>query len=152
MTTRKAIAAALLAQLTNGQSYANTGRRDRAPEQAASPGAPGLILVKPDENYKYDSGYGVPPVRDLHFFAVIYTDVGNVQNAVPADVIDDLMDAVDAALAPTILDQMNNNGRQSLGGLVDDCRVDGKVEFAPGDVQGKGTTIVPITVVLKSYP
>jgi len=154
VTARKAIAAALLAQLTSAGQFANGGRRDRKPEQAAAPGKPALYLLKPREEYKYDGDdRGAPPVRDLFFVAVIYTDVGTDAKQVPADVIDDLVDAIDTALASGINDQLTNGGRQTLGGLVYDCRVEGELDFAPGDlVQGKGETSVPIHVVLKSYP
>lgn len=153
--TRKAIAAALLAQLTAGGQFTGaTGRRDNDPEQAASPGKPGLTLVKPREKYSYENEEkrGVPPVRDLYFLAVVYTDVSGDSAAVPADDIDDLLDALDAALAPSVVDQLQNGGRQTLGGLVNDCRIEGDVDLAPGDKQGKGETTVPIHVVLKSYP
>ena len=154
MTSRKSIAAALLAQLTQGSQFAKSGRRDRAPEQAAAPTAPGLYLLKPRETYRYSdgAGRGVPPVRELYFLAVIYTDVGANASAVPADVIDDLLDAMDQALAPSPADQLANGARQTLGGLVYDCRIDGEVECAPGDLQGKGQTVVPIKVVLNQYP
>lgn len=150
MASRKAIAAALLAQLNSGNVFTTAGRRLRAPEQAASPGNPGLFLIKPKETYKYDSDdeQGVPPHRELEFLAVIYTDVGAVENAVPADVIDDIMDAIDAALAPGVVDQLSNGGRQTLGGLVYSARIIGDPMFAPGDIQGKGSTTVPIRVVL----
>jgi hypothetical protein len=152
MTARKAIAAALLKQLTAGGQFTKTGRRDRAPEQAATPGKPGLFLVKPRENNTYNDTRGLPPIREMHFLAVIYTDVSNDATAVPADDIDDLLDAIDAALAPAVLDQLNNSGRQTLGGLVYDCRVEGESDLAPGDVQGKGQTVVPIRVIINGYP
>ena len=154
-TPRKAIAAALLTQLTAGNQFTNIGRRDRAPEQAAEPSQPGLYLLKAREHYKYDAGdkeRGIPPIRELSFLAVIYTDVGANEQAVPADVIDDLLDVIDQALAPGPMDQVTNGARQTLGGLVYDCRVEGQIELAPGDAQGKGTTIVPITVIINGYP
>jgi hypothetical protein len=153
VTSRKSIAAALLAQLAQGGQFTKSGRRDRAPEQAAAPKAPGLYLVKPREAYLYsDDARGVPPTRELYFLAVIYTDVGKEADAVPADIIDDLLDAVDQALAPSQVDQVTNGARQTLGGLVYDCRVEGEIECAPGDNQGKGQTAVPIKVTLKQYP
>jgi hypothetical protein len=151
--SRKSVAAALLKQLTAGGQFTKTGRRDRAPEQAASPGKPGLFLVKPRENYSYEGdNRGVPPVRDMRFLAVVYTDFSGDENAIPADVIDDLLDAVDAALAPSPTDQVINGGRQTLGGLVYDCRIEGESDLAPGDVQGKGQTVVPIRVTINGYP
>jgi len=154
MTARKTIAAALLTKLTAGGAFTASGRRDSKPEQAASIGAPGLFLLKPREVYTYESGAnGVPPVRDLHFLALIYTDVGTTDpTQVPADVIDDLLDAIDTALAPSPSDQVMNGARQTLGGIVYDCRIEGDVDIAPGDVQGKGMVLVPIRVVLNQYP
>lgn len=150
MATRKAIAAALLAQLVSGGQFTSYSRRLRAPEQAASPGKPGLYLIKPKEAYRYDNEdeQGLPPRRAMDFLAVVYTDVGTSENAVPADVIDDLLDAIDAALAPGVTDVLNNGGRQTLGGLVYSARIIGELELAPGDIQGKGSTIMPIHVVL----
>ena len=154
MASRKAIAAALLTQLTSGGQFTTYGRRNAAPEQAASPGKPGLFLIKPRESYKYanEEQHGVPPVRDMEFLAAMYTDVGADATAVPADVIDDLLDAIDTALAPPVLDQLQNGGRQTLGGLVYDCRIEGDVELAPGDEQGKGQVAIPIRVILGQYP
>jgi hypothetical protein len=154
MPSRKAIAAALLARLTSGGQFTLSGRRNAAPEQAASPDKPGLFLIKPRESYKYDNEqqHGVPPVRDMEFLAAVYTDVGANPSAVPADIIDDLLDAIDTALAPNFADQVNNGARQTLGGLVYDCRIEGEVELAPGDSQGKGQVAIPIRVVLNQYP
>lgn len=145
--TRKQVAAALLKQMTDGGPFFKYGRRLVAPEAAASPGKPALFLIKPNEHYEHD-GAGTPPTRTLKFFAVIYTDVGDEVNAVPADVIDDLVDWIDGALAPSVVDQLSGGGRQTLGGLVHNCRVTGEPDFAPGDVPGKGTTVVPIDVIL----
>jgi hypothetical protein len=116
-------------------------------EGAAAPGQPALFLIKPNENYVRDER-GTPAARTIDFFAVIYTDVGIDPNAVPADVIDDLLDVIDVQLAPSALDQLQNGGRQTLGGLVYDCRISGQPDIAPGDAQGKGETVIPIQVTL----
>jgi hypothetical protein len=122
------------------------------PEGAAQPGKPALFLIKPDEKYEDSNEGTTPPVRVLNFYAVIYTSVGNDETAVPADVIDDLLDAVDNALKPPYVDQLKNGGRQTLGDLVYNAYVDGEPDIAPGDEQGIGTTVIPIKVVLKDYP
>lgn len=152
MTTRKAVAAALLKQLTSGGQFNQYGRRLTNPEGAASPGKPALFLIKPNENYTTENEGTTPPVRTLDFYAVIYTDVGNDETAVPADVIDDLLDAVDTQMAPGAVDQLRNGGRQTLGDLVYNAYVSGEPDIGPGDEQGKGSTVVPIKVVLKDYP
>jgi hypothetical protein len=150
MASRKAVAAALLALLTASGAFPNSGRRLRKPEQAASPGRPGLYLIKPRETYRYDSAdqQGVPTVRLMEFLAVLYTDVGADETAVPADLIDDLLEVIDAALKPGTFDMLQNGGRLTLGGLAYSVRISGDPEFAPGDTQGKGMTVIPIQVVL----
>lgn len=141
--TRKAIAAALLTQLTPpGNPFAQSGRRLRDPEGSAAAGKPAIYVIKAHE--KFDrSKQLLPPKRDLHFLAVIYTDVGEDETAIPADVIDDLVDYVEGQLAPDTV-----TGRQTLGGLVQSVLIDGDINFAPGDSTGKGETVIPIRVTI----
>ena len=56
--------------------------------------------------------------------------------------INSVLDAIDAALAPS------GEARQTLGGLVSHCRVDGTVMRDPGDLDGDGMVIVPISITL----
>jgi hypothetical protein len=143
--TRKQIAAALLAQIapTGSPFYAgNVGRRLRNPEGDAAPGQPGLFLIKPHEKFDHSKSM-LPAKRDLHFLAVIYTDVGGDQTAVPADIIDDLVDYVEGQLQPDTA-----TGRQTLGGLVQSVLIDGDLNFTPGDKDGKGETLIPIRVTI----
>jgi hypothetical protein len=142
--TRKAVAAALLAQLAPPGSpfTGSVGRRLRDPEGSAQPGQPGLFLIKPHERFDRSKSM-LPPKRDLHFLAVIYTDVSNDQTLIPADIIDDLIDYVEGQLAPDTA-----TGRQTLAGLVQSVMIDGDINFAPGDDIGKGETVIPIRVTL----
>jgi hypothetical protein len=159
-TSRKAIANALLAKLApTGGPFPVSGRRIVDPENVAQPGAPALFLIKPNEKIAAP-GEGQPPERGLRFAAVIYTNVGTSTDggdaAVPADVIDDLVDYVTNALATDAAGNplFASNGRQPLGGSlgVYDCVIDGDVMFFPGDQTGKGQTVVPIKVTLGQYP
>lgn len=143
--TRKAVAAALLTLLTPAGSpffAGNTGRRLRNPENSAQPGQPGVYVIKPHEKFDRSKSL-LPAKRDMNFLAVIYTDVGADENAIPADVIDDLVDYVEAQLAPDTI-----TGRQTLGGLVQSVVIDGDANFSPGDETGKGETVIPIRVTL----
>jgi hypothetical protein len=163
MVARKDIAWAIINQL-NGQgpqtsplpvptdpTFPTVGRRLPDPETLSGGTFPALYLIKPSETYTYDGeGDAVPPTRVLDFLAVIYTDFNAQPNVVIADVIDDLMDGIDAAIAPSGSDYLTS--RQTLGGLVYNCVVYGEPKFAPGDEQGKGETLVPIRVTLNQYP
>jgi hypothetical protein len=148
--TRKQIAAALLALLA--PTVQTTGRRLVDPEQIGGGNFPALFLIKGTEKYHYDGeGETLPPTRVLDFEAYILTDYTATPAAVPADAIDDLLDAIDTALAPPIVDQLNNGNRQTLGGLVYNCVISGDIKIAPGDSIGKGEVLIPIQVTLGRY-
>lgn len=144
MASRKQIMAALLAKIAPlGGAFPVSGRRLQNVESVAKVGAPALFLIKPSERYDRKSAT-LPPVRMMETFAIIYINVGSDQNAIPADVIDDLLDVVDASLAA----QLGGDGRQTLGNLVYNCQIGDEIDIVPGDDQGKGTVVIPIHVTL----
>lgn len=145
-TTRKAVIAALLAQLNVNNTFATIGHRLTDPTTIGDGNYPALFLIKPNERTERASG-SMPAKRIMECYACIYTNVGDDPNAIPADAIDDLLDAIDIALAPGPADQ-GRGGRQTLGGLVENCIVDGNIDIGPNDVLAKGQAIVPITVTL----
>ena len=60
--------------------------------------------------------------------------------------INSVMDALDAAFALSGSDALS--GRNTLGGTVYNCRIDGKSLKDPGDLDGDALLIVPIKLVL----
>jgi hypothetical protein len=62
-------------------------------------------------------------------------------NTVPSIILNTILDALDASIAPGPGEQ-----RQTLGGLVSHCRVDGPVLKDPGDIDGDGLLIYPIKI------
>lgn len=146
--TRKSVAQALLDQLAPpGSPFAPefTGRRLRNPENSAAPGKPGLFVIKPSEKFNPSQQIELAN-RNFNFFAVIYTDVGADETAVPADIIDDLVDYVQAQLTPAGRDALLQS--VTLGGLVQSVVIDGEAIFRPGDTTGKGETVIPIRVTV----
>lgn len=142
--TRKAIAAALLAQAAQqlGTPFVKTGRRINNPEGAASPNNPGFFLVKPHE--KFDpSKQQIPNKREFFFIGAIYLDVGEDETAIPADVADDLVDYVEAQLMPAL-----GSPRQTLGGLVQAVLIEEDLTYHIDDKTGKGEVLVPIRVIV----
>src|SRR5579872_7396026 len=67
------------------------GLRLAAPEQAASPGQPGIYVIKPAEKITA-MGEGMPPDRIFYLRALIYNDCSNDTKAIPANQINDLLD------------------------------------------------------------
>lgn len=63
-----------------------------------------------------------------------------------AALLNDVMDALDAALAPRGADAAI--GRNTLGGAVHHCRIDGKTLKDPGDLDGDALLIAPVRLIL----
>ncbi|WP_395664566.1 hypothetical protein [Methylocella sp.] len=66
--------------------------------------------------------------------------------AVGAALLNEAMDALEAALKPRGADLAL--GRNTLGGLVHSCRIDGKTLKDPGDLDGDALLIAPVSVIL----
>lgn len=140
--TRETIIAALLAKLTAAATWGEVGRRNRDPNNIATPGAPALLLLKHHEHYDAPS-LNIPAKRTMNMLAVIYIDVGVDENGIPDAILNPLQDAIDAALAAD-----TPQGFCTLGGLVASCRISGEVTNAPGDITGKGLAILPIDILI----
>lgn len=67
----------------------------------------------------------------------------NNDDDVPAIAVNDLLDALEAAITPAGLLQ-----QQTLGGLVHHAYIDGTVMKVPGDDDGQGMIVVPITILV----
>jgi hypothetical protein len=65
---------------------------------------------------------------------------------VGAALLNNVMDAFDAAFALSGSDLLV--GRNTLGGMVYNCRIDGKALKDPGDIDGDALLIVPIKLIL----
>jgi hypothetical protein len=72
----------------------------------------------------------------------VYIKTGDA-SSVPAIDLNNVLDGIDAALAPNVL-----TGRQTLGGFVSHCRRDGQVMLDPGDLDGQGLAIIPIKILV----
>lgn len=138
-STRKAIMDALQARLATAAAFALVGRRGRDPENMPSPS---LIILKRGEHYSGGST-NIRKQLALMIDAIVYVDVGTDETAVPGDVIDVILDGIDAALRP----DSPAEGKCTLGGRVEAAQIDGEVEIASGDVTGKALAIVPIRIL-----
>lgn len=85
------------------------------------------------------------PRRTISVQIFVYLDAGD-ESVCGASQINDVMDALDAALAPSGMDAAL--GRQTLGGLVHSCRIDGAPFKDPGDLDGDALLVAPVKLVL----
>jgi hypothetical protein len=141
MTIREHAVAALFALLTSVASFKTASRRARAPESIPFEDTPALTLLQHAQAYKSPS-FSQPAIRSLKFFAMIYADTGDDENAIPSAITNPICDAIDAVLNNRTL------GAQTLGGLVTAAFIDGDVVESPGDFTGKNLVLIPITILL----
>jgi hypothetical protein len=143
MATREQILNALLAVLTTTGSFALVSRRDRAPEQIGPGQSPALFLIDKGEHYERKS-LNLPPIRTLRVEAIFYNDVGADLNLIPTTIVNNALDALDAAMAP----DNPRTGLFTLGGLCYSCLISGEMPKVSGAKTGKGGAIVPIEIEL----
>lgn len=79
---------------------------------------------------------------------IVYQNVGKDHSAVPAIENNLILDAIQAALAPKPQDPGFPNKRNTLGGLVHHCYIDGEIFKDPGDIDDQGMMVIPITILV----
>lgn len=73
----------------------------------------------------------------------VYHRVGKDPSAVPATTNNQILDALEAILAPP-----PGYETQTLGGLVHHCWMDGNILKVPGDIDGDGLIVVPVHMLV----
>ncbi|MEI6730059.1 MAG: hypothetical protein WCL30_02270 [Pseudomonadota bacterium] len=141
MATREQIYAALFALASNSAGFVTKGRKlidfqDVAPSQM-----PALFQLQKNESYN-QVGEGVPPNRTLNVELYVYASVPNDQDT-PSTALNNLIDSIEAALAPNIL-----TGNQTLGGLVSHCYIKTNIEIYDGILGQKAVAIIPIEILI----
>jgi len=147
---REAVMAALVALLegvefdqpVNGQTgFVSVSRRLKLWADVPKSQRPALFVSEHREQPNYQSE-ALPSKTTLSVDLFIYIDASD-RNTIPASALNTIMDALDAALRAS---PMASN-RQTLGGLVSHCRVDGAVLKDPGDLDGDGLLWVPLKIL-----
>ncbi len=104
---------------------------------------PALFQAQKPEVYDRTVGDG-PPKRTMHFAIWIYVSSAQQPNVIPSQQINNMVDAVEAALFPEPL-----TGKFTLDGLVHRCWIEGIIEIYEGVASdGKSIAIIPIAVLM----
>lgn len=146
--TREAVMAAfaallqgvVFAQPVGGQTaFALVSRRLKLWPDVAKSQRPALFIAEHREQQAYQNE-ALPPKTTLSVDLFVYIDSSD-PNTVPAIALNVVLDAIETALKPA------NGARQTLGGLVSHCRIDGAVLKDPGDLDGDGLLWVPLKIL-----
>lgn len=103
---------------------------------------PALFLRDTDEELEYQNI--ILQAQTIKAEVWIYAKAGEDLNVTAGTVLNNLLDSIQAALAPD--DPIN--GRFTLGGLVYWCRLQGKVEKEPGDLDGQAMAVAEVVITV----
>ena len=149
VTTREQIAVAVynLVSAAAGSvvNLVTSSQRARPFTDVAPSEMPALFMEQLPEGYERSQNkmLKLPPTRTMNFHFALYTADHQETSVVPRTQLNMMTDAIEAALAPA---QVTRG--QTLGGLVAEARIDGKIEFyenVQGD--GKSVALIPIAVL-----
>ena len=122
-------------------SFSTVSRRLRHWSDVQRSERPALFQVCHSEEPTYRSELTTSYTK-LSVKLFIYTD-GSDKSAVADTDVSVILDAIDSSLYPGPGAQ-----RQTLGGIVSHCRVEGSVLRDPGDLDGDGIIVIPISITL----
>lgn len=143
-SVREPAMAALFALVSAAYSFAKNERRLKLWTDVPVGERPALFQFEGGvDGYAWSND--LLPKRTIEAKLFIYFDAKD-PSVVGASQINDVLDAIDAALTPTGRDA--HLGRQTLGGTAFNCRIDGQVFKDPGDLDGDGLAIIPIKIIL----
>jgi hypothetical protein len=144
ITSRETIMAALLARLQTTAGVVTVSRRVKLWTDVPPAEQPAIFIAEHGEDVAHRSE-NTPGLVTIGVDLFVYVYTGE-PGGVPATTLNTVLDAIDAALAPSGADMVR--GRQTLGGLVSHCFVNGSVFKDPGDLDNQGLAVVPIKILV----
>lgn len=146
---REAIAATLYARIDASTrrvvDLKTSSRRAKSFDQVTGEEMPALFQTQRPETQERGTTIGLPAKRTLHFELWLYTSDPQEDSVIPSQQLNNMVDAIEAALAPD--DPVRQNC--TLGGLVAMARIDGSVEYYENVTQdGKSIAVVPVAVLM----
>lgn len=141
--SREAAFSALFDRVSAAYDWGVSSRRMKLWSEVPAAMRPALFqLESGPETYQWTSL--ATPRRSFEAKLFLYFDARD-PSCPGAVAINQALDALDAALAPTRLDEAR--GRQTLGGIVHDCRIVGVPVRDTGDLDGDGLAVVTVRLV-----
>lgn len=136
--TREPVYAALFALLSGAAPFVTASRRLRHWSDVGPAEQPALFVVQKSETAERRAG--LPAKWRASADVYVYAHAPDDETA-PATVLNPLLDAIEAALAP-------QSAVQTLGGLAAHAWIAGKIETDEGVLGGQAVAIVPIEMLV----
>lgn len=141
--TREPIYAALFAKLDAlrvAGTVVTCSRRLKHWTDTSDDAQPAIFMAQANQTAQHQ-GKAIPYKWDLDL--KIYVYVRAVESTAPAQIINPILDAIEAILNPTAGQQ------QTLGGLCDVCYIDGAIETFEGTLGEQEVAIVPVKILVR---
>jgi len=139
MTSREAIYAALFAKFSSIAGFTTISRRLQHWSDTPLSMQPALFMAQRGETVA--TVPGLNQVWSLSVDLYLYANTGADKSASPGSILNPLLDAVVAALAP---DKITN--KCTLGGIVEHAWIEGRIETDEGVLGDQGVAIVPLII------
>ena len=142
MIAREPIYAALFALAAGAAGFVTAARRLRHWSELTPAEQPALFMRQRSEAAAVKT-LGAPPVWTLGVTLHLYAHAGDPYRA-PASVLNPLIDAVEAALAPSPA-----TGLQDLGlpAMVQHAYIAGKIETDEGILRDQAVAVIPVEIL-----
>ena len=143
MTSRESIYSALFALLAVTPGLNLSSRRLRMWTEVASADQPALFLVQKADSAKIVTK--IPTVWTLHADIILYGNNGGQddRDSAPMTQLNPIIDAIVAKLLPPA-----DAVEQTLGGLVERCRIEGEIITDEGILGDQAVVVIPLTILV----
>lgn len=148
ITTREQASIALFQLLKSSYTFVTSSRRFRSWEDVSSAAKPALYLLAYSEEH-VRAKLPTPAQRVLMFEVLIFIASGLSQSesVIPSTTLNTIIDAIDPVSGGVLTPDDTSQNRQTLGGLVYDCYIEGTIKKVPGDIDGQGMAVIPIKII-----
>lgn len=141
--TREAVYAALFAKLQGLPGLVTVSRRLQNVQDVQPESFPAAFQLQGEQQSKFSGN--TPAIFTWRADWLLYVH-NDDQSSAPSTQLNTLIDAACALLNPS--PALN---RQTLGGLVEYCAIDGNIQVFEGVLGNRAVAVLPITIVLPGF-
>lgn len=139
---RESIYAALFALVGSATGIITKSRRLRSFDMVSSAECPALFMTQHTETQTVQTK--MPGKWTLAVDIAVFVNTGaNDPNIIPSSVLNPILDSICSMLVPTPA-----LGEQTLGGLVERCRISGAIQIVEGVQDDTALAVIPVEIFL----
>jgi hypothetical protein len=138
MINRETIFAALFALASGAANFNTKSRKLKHWNEVSAADMPALFQAQGNEHAI--AGFRLPTKWTLKASLYVYAHQNSL-DLLPSTALNNLIGAIELALAPDV------SGEQTLGGLVQHCRIIGEIQTDEGVLGDQAVAIIPIEIM-----